>query len=98
MLIDYIQGAMRRAKYEILGGGEGFAGTIPGFKGLWASAATLEACRNELQDVLQSWMLVRIDHGLRLPIQTAAENRTLASDRVQGGESPDASLRTDQAT
>jgi predicted RNase H-like HicB family nuclease len=68
MLIDYIQATMRKARYEMLGNREGFAATIPGFKGLVATAPTLEACRNELQDVLQSWMLIRMDHGLRLPV------------------------------
>jgi predicted RNase H-like HicB family nuclease len=68
MFIDYIQAAMRRAKYEVLEDHEGFVGTIPGFKGLLAHAETLEACREELQDVLQSWMLVRMDHRLRLPV------------------------------
>ena len=68
MFIDYIRAAMRRAKYEMLRGGEGFVATVPGFKGLLAHADTLEACRDELQDVLQSWMLVRMDRGLRLPV------------------------------
>ena len=68
MFIDYIQAAMRRAKYEMLEDNEGFVGTIPGFKGLLAHALTLEACRDELEDVLQSWMLVRMDHGLKLPV------------------------------
>ncbi len=68
MFIEYIQAALRRAKYEMLEDGEGFVATIPGFKGLIAHAGTLEACREELQDVLQSWMLVRMDHGLRLPV------------------------------
>ena len=68
MLIDYIHAAMRRARYEMLADDEGFVATIPGFKGLLAHAATLEACRDELQDVLQSWMLVRMDHRLRLPV------------------------------
>ena len=68
MLIDYIHAAMRRARYEMLADGEGFVGTIPGFKGLLAHATSLEACRDELEDVLQSWMLVRMDHGLRLPV------------------------------
>ena len=68
MFIDYIQAAMRRAKYEMLADNEGFVATIPGFKGLLVHATTLEACREELQEVLQAWMLVRLDHGLRLPV------------------------------
>jgi predicted RNase H-like HicB family nuclease len=68
MFIAYIQAAMRRAKYELLADHEGFVATIPGFKGLIAHAESLEACREELQEVLQSWMLLRMDEGLPLPV------------------------------
>ena len=69
MLIDYIDAAMRRAKYELLGDGEGFAGTIRGFRGLLGHARTLEACRDDLYGALQSWLLVKLRHGDRdLPI------------------------------
>ena len=68
MLTDYIVGAMRRAKYKILGDGEGIFGEIPGFKGVWANADTLEACREELREVLEDWMLVRVRLGLSLPV------------------------------
>jgi hypothetical protein len=68
MFIDYIQAAMRRAKYDVLPDGEGFFGEIAGFRGLWANAPTLEACRNELLDTLQDWMLIRMENRLRLPV------------------------------
>src|SRR5439155_13174676 len=68
MFIDYIRAALTRAKYEKLEANEGFVATIPGFNGLLAHSRTLEGCRDELQDVLQSWMLVRMDQGLRLPV------------------------------
>ena len=45
MLIDYIQAAMRPAKYEILRDGEGFVGRIPGFRGVIGHARSLEASR-----------------------------------------------------
>jgi predicted RNase H-like HicB family nuclease len=68
MFIAYIQAALRRAKYELLADHEGFVATIPGFKGLIAHGESLEACRDELQEVLQSWMLLRMDQGLHLPV------------------------------
>ena len=84
MFLDYINAAMRRAKYEMLGDDEGFAGTIPGFKGLLAHADTLEDCRDELQDVLQSWMLIRMEHALRLPVIDGLDlNRAVAARRKQ---------------
>lgn len=68
MFIEYIQAAMRRAKYELLPDGEGYYAEIPRFKGLWANADTLEECRDELLSTLQDWMLIRMDHNLPLPV------------------------------
>ena len=67
MLTQYLQSAMRKAKYEILESGEGFYGEIPGFEGVWANAATLEECREELSDALETWVLFRISRGLKVP-------------------------------
>jgi hypothetical protein len=33
MLSEYLRAAMAKAHYELLGGGEGFYGEIPGFQG-----------------------------------------------------------------
>lgn len=51
---------MGKAHYELLGGGEGFYGEIPGFDGVLARADTLEACREELASTLEDWLLFRI--------------------------------------
>ncbi|MBI4673536.1 MAG: type II toxin-antitoxin system HicB family antitoxin [Chloroflexi bacterium] len=67
MLTEYIQAAMRRAKYEILSDDHSFYGEIPGFQGVWANAETLEACREELQEVLEDWILFRVARGLTIP-------------------------------
>ncbi|MDQ3440342.1 MAG: type II toxin-antitoxin system HicB family antitoxin [Planctomycetota bacterium] len=63
MITDYIQAALARAKYKILDDGEGIFGEIRGFDGLWASAATLEACREELRTSLEAWLLVKLRHN-----------------------------------
>ncbi|HTS75905.1 MAG TPA: hypothetical protein VMG40_06860 [Bryobacteraceae bacterium] len=55
MLTKYIQAAMRRAKYEILDDGSFYA-HIPELQGVWADADTLEACREELEEVLEEWI------------------------------------------
>jgi predicted RNase H-like HicB family nuclease len=68
MLTDYIQAAMRRAKYEILPDDNSYYGEIPGFQGVWANADTLEACRTELQEVLEDWILFRVSRRLTLPV------------------------------
>jgi len=66
MFADYIQAAMRHATYETLADGT-YYGSIPGFQGVWADAKTLEACREELAEVLEGWILLRIADHLDLP-------------------------------
>ena len=68
MLTDYIKAAMKQAKYEILEDDGTFYGEIPGFRGVYANAETLEACRDELQSVLEDWMLYRLARHLSLPV------------------------------
>lgn len=63
VLTDYIDAAMRKAKYKILENGEGYFGEIPGFRGLWANANALEACRDELRSILESWLIVKLRHN-----------------------------------
>lgn len=66
MLSEYIRAAMRRARYEILDD-ESFYGEIPGFDGVWASATTLEGCREELEEVLEGWIILSLSKNLPLP-------------------------------
>ncbi|HEY3138131.1 MAG TPA: type II toxin-antitoxin system HicB family antitoxin, partial [Blastocatellia bacterium] len=67
MLTKYIQAAMRQAKYEILSDDGTFYGEIPGFEGVYANADSLEACREELEEVLEEWILFRVSRNLTLP-------------------------------
>jgi len=62
MLTKYIQAAMGRARYEILADGEGFYSEVPDLPGVWASAKTLESCREELLEVVESWIVVKLRH------------------------------------
>ena len=64
MLTNYIRAAMRRARYEILSDDGTFYGEIPGFDGVYANADTFEACREELGEVLEEWILFRVPRNL----------------------------------
>lgn len=68
MLSEYLNAAMAKAHYELLGGGEGFYGEIPGFQGVLAQADTLEACRDELAGTLEDWLLFRLSRQLPIPV------------------------------
>lgn len=67
MLTAYLKAAMKKAKYEILKDDKTFYGEIPGFDGVYANADTLEACRDELEEVLEEWILLRVSRKLSLP-------------------------------
>jgi predicted RNase H-like HicB family nuclease len=73
MLTRYIQAAMRKAKYEILPDDGSYYGAIPGFQGVYANAEQLEACRDELEEILEEWILLRVSHGLTLPVVDGIE-------------------------
>ena len=66
-LTDYIQQAMAQAVYEDLGDGA-FCGTIPPCIGVFALGDTVAECREELQSVLEDWMLVGLRWGDELPV------------------------------
>lgn len=73
MLTEYISAAMRKARYEILPDDKSFYGEIAGFDGVYATADTLEACRNELAEVLEEWIFFRIARSLPLPVVDGIE-------------------------
>ena len=66
-LTDYIATAMARARFKLLKNGSIY-GSIPGFKGVWADGRSLDACRNELQEVLEDWIVLKLRDGDRLPM------------------------------
>ncbi|VAW35256.1 hypothetical protein MNBD_CHLOROFLEXI01-4016 [hydrothermal vent metagenome] len=66
MITTYIQAAMAHAHYEILEDNS-FYGEIADFQGVFANANSLEACRNELQEVLEGWIVLGLRLGHSLP-------------------------------
>lgn len=67
MLTSYIREAMRLAKYEILED-KTYYGELPGFNGVWANADSLDACREELQSVLEDWLVLGLRMGHEFPV------------------------------
>ena len=67
MLTAYIQAAMRHAAYEILEDDGTFYGHIPPLQGVWANAPTLQACRQELEEVLEGWLMLSLEKNLPIP-------------------------------
>ena len=46
---------------------DGNDGEIPECNGVYANAGTLEDCREQLQEVLEEWVLFRVHKHLPLP-------------------------------
>ncbi len=67
MLTTYIQAAMHHATYELIDDGE-FYGEIPGLDGVFATAITLEECRDNLQSVLEEWIALGLRMGHDIPL------------------------------
>lgn len=83
MLTDYIRGAMHQAAYELLPDGEGYFGEISELPGVWANAATLELCREELQKVLEGWVVLGLRLGHTLPVMGGIDlNAPLVAEPV----------------
>ena len=66
MLTIYIQAAMRSARYEILDD-KSYYGEIPDLPGVFANADRLDSCREQLQEVLDGWILLGLHLGHGLP-------------------------------
>ena len=66
MIREYIDRALRRAAYDKLDDGT-FVGEVTGLQGVLASADTLEGCREQLAEVIEEWILVRVARGLKVP-------------------------------
>jgi predicted RNase H-like HicB family nuclease len=67
MLTEYIREAMRQAHYELMENGR-FFGSIAPCRGAWGEGTTLEACREDLREALETWILVGLRHGDALPV------------------------------
>ncbi len=67
MIREYLDAAMQRAHYELIEDEEPFYGEVPDLQGVWATGKTLEACRQNLAEVVDGWILIRFARGLSIP-------------------------------
>jgi predicted RNase H-like HicB family nuclease len=67
MLLEYIQEALERAQYELIKDEEPYYGEVSELPGVWATGKSLEECRRNLREVVEGWIVVRLQRGLSLP-------------------------------
>jgi predicted RNase H-like HicB family nuclease len=66
MVTRYVDSALHRAQYQHLEDGS-FCATVPSLRGVIATGASLEACRDQLTEVIEEWILVRVANHLPIP-------------------------------
>ena len=67
MLLEYIQEALERAHYELIEDEEPYYGEVQELPGVWATGKSLEECRRNLREVIEGWIMVRLQKGLPVP-------------------------------
>ena len=66
MFSEYIGAALRRAKYESLENGS-YMATVEGLRGVIATGETIEICREDLIEVIEEWIAIRLQRGFAIP-------------------------------
>lgn len=66
-LTKYRKHALKLAEISDLGPKEGFAATIPGFRGLIAVGGTERKAMTELESTLEDWVDLALKRGIGLP-------------------------------
>jgi predicted RNase H-like HicB family nuclease len=79
LLTAYIQSAMAGATYDKLEDGS-FCGRIPVCPGVIAFEESLERCREELQSVLEGWIILGLRSGDPMPVIDAIDLNEKAED------------------
>ena len=80
MFTEYTTKKLKGAKYKLLKDGSYF-GEIPGLHGVWANAKTLKICREELREVLEDWLLLKIRNREQVPgFRFHADRRALVKN------------------
>lgn len=67
MILEYINAALEKAKYERIEDEEPYYGEVPRLKGIWATGKTLEEYRRNLVETIDGWIILRLKKGLPVP-------------------------------
>lgn len=66
MFSEYIQAALMQTEYDTLEDGS-YVATVPGLQGVIAVGDTLEECRRDLIEVIEEWIVARLQWGYAIP-------------------------------
>lgn len=74
VITRYLDRALRRARYREVDDGT-FCATVRGLPGVIATGASLEACRDQLAEIIEEWVLVRSRAACAFPRSTARPSK-----------------------
>ena len=66
-LLNYCEKVLQKAQYTKLNDDTQFA-EIEGFEGVWGNGLTVEECRQDLLEVLEEWIILKLQDGDTLPV------------------------------
>jgi predicted RNase H-like HicB family nuclease len=67
MIEYFIQQHLAKAKYKMIDNKKTFYGEVSELRGVWATGKTLEECRQELKEVIEGWIILRLKKNLPIP-------------------------------
>ena len=67
MFSEYIQAALEKAEYEVIDNPEPYYAHVPGLVGVWATGMNIEDCRKELIEVIEEWIVAKLQWGQPIP-------------------------------
>jgi len=67
MFSEYMAVALKKAQYKIIDDEYPHFADVPELEGVWATGKTIEDCRNELIEVIEEWIVARLQNGLSIP-------------------------------
>ena len=79
MMQEWLDAAMERAEFEVIENDPPWFGSVPECQGAWAVGDSEASCRTELREALESWALLGLRFGDRIPTLGGDRSLTVAA-------------------
>jgi predicted RNase H-like HicB family nuclease len=79
LLDDYIEAALKTARFEKIDKGTRVYAGLPQFRGAWADGKTRDEAAKTLRQVLKGWIELQLERGQPLPRLKGVQTPQLAS-------------------
>jgi predicted RNase H-like HicB family nuclease len=67
MFSEYVAIALEKAQYKVIADEYPYFAEVPELEGVWAAGKSIEDCRRELIEVIEEWIVARLQRGLSIP-------------------------------